>query len=278
MKEIENKAEILIEALPYIKKYHGKIVVIKYGRNITSELEKAEVNDIVLLQHIGMKPIVIHGGGPLISSAMEKEGIKPKFVNGLRVTDEKTVKIIDEVYQDIRKKIVSLIKEAGGKAKGLEGKNNIIKVKQKNKDLGYVGNITEIKIGKIIDAINQGNIPVISPLGTGDDNKTYNINADNAAAAIAIALKAEKLTVITNVAGVLENNKLISHLSIDEAKKKIEKGIINKGMIPKVEACIEAVENKVSKAHLVNGTVKHSLLLEIFTDKGIGTEIVKNGS
>ncbi len=278
MENIENKAEVLIEALPYIKKYHGKIVVIKYGRNITAELETAEIKDIVLLQHIGMKPVVVHGGGPSISSAMEKQGLKSNFVNGLRVTDEKTVKLIEEVYEDIRKKIVSLIKKSGGKAKGLHGKDNIILVKQKNKELGNVGNITGIKIGKIIDVINQGSIPVISPLGIGSEGKTYNINADNAASSIAVALKAEKLTVMTNVAGVLENKKLISHLSIDDAKKKIAKGIINKGMIPKVEACIEAVENKVAKAHLIDGTIKHSLLLEIFTDKGIGTEIVKNGN
>ena len=272
--EANEKAGVLVEALPWIMKYHGKIVVIKYGRNITAELDKAEVYDIVFLQQMGMKPVVVHGGGPSITEAMEKSGLKPKFVNGLRVTDEATVKIIGDVYNSLRKGIVNLINKSGGKAKQLKSQDGIISAKQKSPELGYVGEITNIRIGKIIDAINDNSIPVISPLAAGKDNKVYNINADNAAAAIAVALKAEKLTMMTNVDGVMEKGKMITHLSVSDALKKIKEGIINAGMIPKVEACIEAVKHNVPKAHLINGEVKHSLLLEIFTDKGIGTEIV----
>ena len=274
-KEINQKTAVLIEALPYIKKYRNKIVVIKYGRNITAELDKAEVSDIVFLQHVGMKPVVVHGGGPSITQAMEKAGIKPMFVNGLRVTDKETVNIIGKVYSNIRDDIVSLINKSGGKAKGLKGNNRIIFAEQKNKDLGYVGDIAIVKIGKIMELLNENIIPVISPLAIGRDGNIYNINADNAAAAIAIALDAEKLTMMTNVPGVMENGKKIPHLSVKKAEQKIKKGVISSGMIPKVEACIEAVKNNVPKAHLINGEIKHSLLLEIFTDKGIGTEIVK---
>jgi len=274
MNDIKLKTETLIEASPYIRRYHNKILVIKYGRNITSELETAEVNDIVLLHDIGMKPVIIHGGGSLINDALKKENIKTKFINGLRVSDVKTVKIIKGVFENIRNNIVRLISRSGGKAVGIAG-NDIISVKQKDKKLGYVGEIVKIDPKKILDIINKDKIPVISPLGIGNDNNVYNINADSAAASITVALKAEKLTMITNVAGVMENKKLIPTLTVKEAKKKIAKGIINKGMIPKVKACIKAVENNVPKAHLIDGTIKHSLLVEIFTDKGIGTEIVQ---
>lgn len=275
--ETEKKVEVLLQALPYIKKYHDKIVVIKFGRNITAEVGMAEVSDIVMLQHVGMKPVVVHGGGPSISAAMEKAGIEPKFVDGLRVSDEKTVQIVDEVYSNIRQDLINLIDSSGGKARGLKGQDFIL-AKQKNPQLQYVGDVTQIKPKRIFDMLSEGIIPVISPLAYGQDGKTYNVNADSVAAALAVALEAEKLTMMTNVAGVLDDGKLISHLTIDQTKKMIQDGIINGGMIPKVQACIEAVENNVPKAHLIDGTKKNSLLLEVFTDEGIGTEFVKNGN
>src|SRR3989338_5867155 len=236
---LNNKTQVLIEALPYIKKYHGKIVVIKFGGNAMSEI-KHVIEDIVLLKHIGIKPVVVHGGGPEIDKELKKAKIETKFINGLRYTDNKT----------------------------------IIIVKQKNPKLGLVGEITKINDNKILKIINNGFIPVISPLGIGKGSKHYNINADTAASHTATALNAEKLTILTNVDGVIINKKLQTHIDFNTAKKEIKKGIISKGMIPKVEACIYAVKNKCPKAHLINGLVPHSLLLEIFTDKGIGTEIV----
>lgn len=272
---LNNKTQVLIEALPYIKKYHGKIVVIKFGGNAMSEM-KPVIEDIVLLKHIGIKPVVVHGGGPEIDKELKKAKIKPKFIHGLRYTDNKTIKIVEGVFLKINHDIVSNLKNHGAKAINAPG---IIKVKQKNPKLGLVGEITKINDNKILKIINNGFVPVISPLGTGNDSKHYNINADTAASSIAVALKAEKLTIITNVYGVVINGKLQPHIDFKTAKKEIRKGVINKGMIPKVEACIYAVKNKCPKAHLINGLVPHSLLLEIFTDKGIGTEIVyKNNS
>ena len=265
-----NKTQVLIEALPYIKKYHGKIVVIKFGGNAMSEM-KPVVEDIVLLKHIGIKPVVVHGGGPEIDKELKKAGIKPRFINGLRYTDNKTIKIVEKVFSKINYNIVLNLKKHGAKAINASG---IIKVKQKNPELGLVGEIIEINNNKILKIINNGFIPVISPLGIGNGSKHYNINADTAASNVAVALKAEKLTILTNVHGGVINGKLQPHIDFKTAKKEIKKGVINKGMIPKVEACIHAVKNKCPKAHLINGLVPHSLLLEIFTDKGIGTEIV----
>lgn len=278
MKEINKKAETLIEALPYIQKYHGKIVVIKYGGNAMTDAKiKNEVmKDIVLLKHVGMNPVVVHGGGPDISKAMLKAKIKPNFVHGHRVTDKKTLQIVEKVFENINKDIVSLIKKNGSEAITISGKDNkLIQVKQKDPKLGYVGNIEKINPHIIKSLIKEGYVPVISVIGIGKNNRSYNINADSAATAIAIALKAEKLTILTNVEGVIVDDKKVSHLAIKDAKKLIKKGIINKGMIPKVQACMHAVEKGCPKAHLIDGTTKHALLLEIFTDKGIGTEIVK---
>ena len=267
---LNNKTQVLIEALPYIKKYHGKIVVIKFGGNAMSEI-KPVIEDIVLLKHIGIKPVVVHGGGPEIDKELKKAKIKTRFINGLRYTDNKTIKIVEKVFSKINKNIILNLKKHGAKAINAPG---IIKVKQKNPKLGLVGEITKINDNKILKIINNGFIPVISPLGTGNGSKHYNINADTAASNVAVALKAEKLTILTNVNGVMINGKLQPHIDFKAAKKEIKKGVINKGMIPKVEACIYAVKNKCPKAHLINGLVPHSLLLEIFTDKGIGTEIV----
>lgn len=268
--DINNKTQVLIEALPYIKKYHGKIVVIKFGGNAMSEI-KHVIEDIVLLKHIGIKPVVVHGGGPEIDKEMKKAKIKTRFINGLRYTDNKTMGIVEKVFSKINRDIVSNIESHGAKAMNASGN---IAVKQKYPKLGLVGEIKKVDHNKIFKIINNGFIPVISPLGIGNNSKRYNINADTAASHIATALNAEKLTILTNVDGVIINQKLQTHIDFKTAKKEIKKGVINKGMIPKVESCIYAVKNKCPKAHLINGLMPHSLLLEIFTDKGIGTEIV----
>lgn len=271
MKQLIQKAHILTEeALPYMQKFKNKIVVIKYGGNamINGKLKNSVMKDIVLLKHVGILPVVVHGGGPFITAEMKKAKIKPKFVYGLRVTDEETIKIIKKVFKKINNEIKSLIKKLGGKAETID---DAIIAKQKSKKLGLVGEIVKIDSAKIKKSLQKGNIPVISPLAVCG----YNINADDAATSVAIALKAEKLTMLTNVSGVIENKKFISHLSIKDAHKHIKNKVITKGMIPKVKACVKAVEAGCKKAHLINGTINHALLLEIFTDKGIGTEIVK---
>ena len=272
---LHDKTQVLIEALPYIKKFNGKIVVIKIGGNAMSEMKQV-IEDIVLLKHIGIKPIVVHGGGPEIDSELIKAKIKPRFVNGLRYTDEFVIKIVQKVFKKLNKEIVSNLSKHGAKSINAAG---CITTNQKNLSLGLVGNITGIDNKKILRLLDSGFIPVISPLGIGKDKKIYNLNADTVASSVAVALKAEKLTILTNVDGVFIDNKILSHLDIQHAKDEIKKGNINKGMIPKVEACVHAVQNKCPKAHLINGLVPHSLLLEIFTDRGIGTEIVyKNGN
>lgn len=264
------KTKVLIEALPYIKKYNGSIVVIKFGGDAMSKMTHL-VEDIVLLKHIGANPIIIHGGGPEINAELKKAKIKPKFINGLRYTDDVTIKIVEKVFSKINKEIVHNITMHGAKSMSVNG---CIKVKQKSHELDLVGEIININKRKILKILKSEFIPVISPLGIGNDGKHYNINADTAASHIAVALNAEKLTILTNVDGVIINGKFLSHIDFDTAKNGIKKGTINKGMIPKLEACIYAVKNKCPKAHLINGLVPHSLLLEIFTDKGIGTEIV----
>lgn len=277
MQNIQQKTNILIEALPYIKKYSGKIFVIKYGGNamIDKDIKKSVMGDIALLKHVGINPIVVHGGGPNITREMQKANIKPIFVNGLRYTDKKTMNIVKRVSLEINKEIIGMLKKEKCNAYTVPFMS--IRTKIKNKNLGLVGEI--IKVGKkdILSHIEKESIPVISPVGY--DGKDYNnINADTVATKIAEAVKAEKLTILTDVEGVYENGKLIGHLSIKNAERGIKKGVINKGMIPKVLACINAVNKGVKKAHLIDGTYQHSLLLEIFTHKGIGTEIVKNGS
>lgn len=281
MKQLKQKVTTLIEALPYIRKYYGKIVVMKFGGKamVKHGLIKNVMMDIVLLKHVGITPIVVHGGGPEIDIAMKLVGLEPKFIDGLRITDKQTIDIVEEVFENINKEICSVIKKIGGKPISVSGRDHkLILVTQKDPMLGYVGEIKKICPEILHSLIKEDYIPVISPIGVGKDNSSYNINADTVASALAVALHAEKLTILTDVEGVLERGKLISHLTIRKAKKKIRAKIINKGMIPKVEACIYAVKHGCPKAHLINGTVKHSILLEIFTDKGIGTEIAKNGN
>jgi len=222
-----------------------------------------------------MKPVIIHGGGPKIDMEMNKAKIKPKFIHGLRFTDEKTLKIVKNVFNKINNEIVKSLKNHRTKAINASG---FIEVKQKDKNLGFVGKIVKINNNKLKSILDSDFIPVISPIGIGLDKKEYNINADTVASHVAVSLKAEKLTIATNVDGIKINGKLQTHVDFNTAKSEIKSGMINKGMIPKVEACIYAVKNKCPKAHLINGLIPHSLLLEIFTDKGIGTEIVyENG-
>lgn len=277
MDTIQNKATVLSEALPYIQKYSGKIFVVKYGGNamVDENTKKSVIGDVALLKHVGINVIVVHGGGPLINKEMQKAQIKPKFVKGLRYTCEKTIEIVNKVCLKVNDSIVELLCSEKCKAENLT--NGLIKTKIIDKSLGLVGEVVKIDKGKLFAKIDKGIIPVISPIGH-DGNNLTNINADTVATKIAEAVGAEKLTILTNVEGVYEKGKLISHLSIKDAKKGILQGVISKGMIPKVQACVHAVQKGVSKAHLIDGTMKHSLLLEIFTDKGIGTEIVENGS
>lgn len=271
MRSLYEKTQVLVEALPYIKKYQGKIVVIKFGGNAMNEIEHL-IEDIVLLKSIGMSPVVVHGGGPEVDEEMKKAGITPKFVKGLRYTDEKTMDIAEKVFRKINDGIVKSITLHNAKSMNANG---FVKVRQKSKSLGLVGEIAGIDDAKLLSFISASFIPVISPLGKDDNDQVYNINADTVASNIAISLKAEKLTILTDVNGVKLNGKVVTHLDFKTAKEAIKAGLINKGMIPKVDACINAVRKKCPKAHLINGLIPHSLLLEIFTDEGIGTEIVR---
>ncbi len=290
MKDIITKAEILIEALPYIRNFFGKTFVIKYGgaAQIKKELKESFAKDIVLLNFIGIKTTIVHGGGPKISATMEKMGKKPKFVQGQRVTDEETMDIVEMVLGGlVNKEIVSLINSHGGKAVGLSGKDGgLIKAKKKliKKssetgideiiDIGLVGEVTHIDPLIIVSLEKDGFIPVISPVGVGPKGETLNINADYVSASVASALQAEKLILLTDVPGIMDkNNKIISTLKKQQIKKLVVDEIITGGMLPKVQACIKAIEGGVSKTHIIDGRVPHCLLLEIFTKEGIGTEI-----
>ena len=288
MKDIINKAVILIEALPYIQRLNGKTVVIKYGGNamINNDLKNSVMEDITLLKYIGMNPIVVHGGGPDINKELEKSGIKSTFINGLRVTDSETMQIAQMVLVGkINKEIVSMLNTKGGKAIGLCGiDGNLIRCEQYKtivdgveSDIGYVGRITSIN-SKLLELIsNDEYIPVIAPIGVGNDGKSYNINADTVAGEIAAALKAEKLMLLTDVEGVKASidGRISSALTIEEVMKLIDEKVITGGMIPKVMGCVDAVEKGVGRTHIVDGRIPHCLLLEIFTNKGIGTMITK---
>lgn len=286
MKHLIRKADILIEALPYIKKFRGKTFVIKYGGKAMigdKELKDSFVLDIVLLKFVGINPIVVHGGGPEISASMKKAGLKPKFINGLRVTDKKTMRIVNKVLAGkINKEIVDLFKKHGGKAIGLNGKiKNLILAKKhyakdengKKADIGYVGEVSRIN-SKYLNSLKDY-IPVIAPIGVGKDKSIFNINADDVASAVSSAVKADKLVLLTDVDGIFKGNKLLATLNLEKIQKLLKNKVISGGMIPKVKACTNALKAGVKKTHIVNGNIKHSMLLEIFTNKGIGTEIVK---
>lgn len=273
-----DKTGTLIEALPYIRKFSGSIFVIKYGGKImTSEkAQRSAMTDMVLLKHVGINPIVVHGGGPEASRMMLKAGIEPKFVRGLRVTDEKTLEIVRQAFLLINERLCGFIERAGGKPISLVAvKNVVFSARQKSKSLGLVGKIDGVD-DRIVRALLRSNyIPVISPLGVDRKGQVYNINADTAATELACAVGAQKLTLMSDVPGVLEEERLHSHLKIAEAEALIKRKVVTGGMIPKVKAAIRAVEGGVKKAHLIDGTLNHSILLEIFTKRGVGTEIVK---
>ncbi len=284
------KAEILIEALPYIQKLYGKTVVIKYGGNamINDELKNSVMEDITLLKYIGMNPVLVHGGGPDINKALQNYNVKSEFVNGLRVTDAQTIEVAQMVLVGkTNKQIVSMLNHKGGKAIGLCGiDGKLIECEQYKteidgelKDIGYVGTITKIN-SKVLDLISKDEyIPVVAPIGVGPDGESYNINADTVAGEIAAALKAEKLMLLTDVEGVKpskDSESIIPALTIDEVYDLIDKKVIAGGMIPKVIGCVDALEKGVGRTHIIDGRIPHCILLEIFTYKGIGTMIMKD--
>lgn len=283
MEEAIKKAEVLIEALPYIKKFQNKTIVIKYGGSILGEekIRKGVLEDVVFLSFIGLRPLLVHGGGPNISDRMRVSGKKTEFFDGMRVTDEETLALVEEELEKLNNIIIKEISELGVKAVGLNGKNSIIRVEKKKAkiDLGLVGQITDINNGSIIKELEAKKIVVVIPMGSDQEGKAYNVNADEAASNIASELKAEKLVLLTNVKGIMRNaedaNSFLSTLSEADTKALIRDKIIQQGMIPKVMACIDALDKGVKKTHIIDARMPHALLLEIFTDKGIGTEIVK---
>ena len=279
------RAEVLIQALPYIQKFNNKTIVIKYGGHamVNQALKKAVIHDLILLSCVGIRLVVVHGGGMEINEFLKKTGKESKFVQGQRYTDEETMDIVQMVLcGKVNKEIVSLVQQNGGKAIGLCGLDGkMLEAKQllvDGQDIGYVGSITKVNTKVIDDVINQNYIPIISTVATGiEDGKPYNINADIAAAKIAAQLGAEKLILLTDVPGIMrdieDQDSLISELKLQDIPSLTMEGILSKGMIPKVECCVEAIRRGVKKAHIIDGTVPHSLLLELFSDNGIGTMI-----
>jgi len=286
--DVVQKAEVLIEALPYLRRFKGKVVVVKYGGSaMTSPTEEGLLLDLIFLETVGVRPVLVHGGGHAISRRMEEEGLEAKFVQGLRVTDERTMKIVEEtLFGEVNKGLVEGIKKLGGRAEGLSGKEHKIlhvrrhkvKVQDYELDIGFVGDVRKVEPEPILRLCGRGVIPVVAPIGLGEDGRAYNVNADTAAGEIAVALGAEKLAFLTDVEGILRDpddpGSLISTLPVGDVEELIGRGTIKGGMIPKVRACAEAVRRGVPKAHIVDGRVPHALLLEMFTDKGVGTEIV----
>ena len=278
------RAEVLTQALPYIKRYNGKIVVVKYGGNamVNEQLKQQVMEDIVLLWLIGVKVVLVHGGGPEISDLMARLGKKPEFVDGLRVTDKETVDIVQMVLAGkVNKTLVNLLEMKGGKAMGISGMDGrLIEAKVKNEKLGYVGTITQIHITPVIDLLEKGYIPVVSTVGCDEQGNTYNINGDTAAAWIAGALKAERLIMMTDIAGILRDKNdpatLIPEVTIAEAHQLYDEGVVSGGMIPKVDCCIEALHKGVENVVIMDGRVPHSILMEILTDEGAGTMVKRD--
>lgn len=277
------RAEVLTQALPYIQKYNGKILVVKYGGNamINEELKQYVMEDIVLMHLIGVKVVLVHGGGPEITEMLNKVGKETKFVDGLRVTDKETAEIALMVLAGkINKGLVNLLESKGGKAMGISGLDGrMIEAEVKDERLGYVGRITNVNVEPIMDLLEKGYIPVVSTVGCDKDGNVYNINADTAASYIAGAMEAESLIAMTDIAGILRDkddpSSLISEIDIEDAKQLFEEGIISGGMIPKVECCIEAIQRGVKKVFIMDGRIPHSILIETLTDEGAGTMVVK---
>ncbi|MCL6612144.1 MAG: acetylglutamate kinase [Peptococcaceae bacterium] len=289
------KASILVEALPYIKKFYGKTVVIKYGGHamINDDLKKAVLTDVVLMKYVGMHPVIVHGGGPEITGMLKRVDIESRFVGGLRVTDRETMEIVEMVLVGkINKDIVARVNSFGGRAVGLSGKDaglfQAVKKQGRVKrpdgttemvDIGYVGEIARVNPDIVTTVIREGYIPVVAPVAVGAQGESYNVNADDAAGALAVALKADKLIILTDVEGILEDRNdpgsLISTVTRAQVPGLAERGIIDGGMIPKVECCVRALDGGVKTTHILDGRVPHSILLEVFTDRGIGTMVVE---
>lgn len=284
MNTVLEKAQVLIEALPYIQRFNRKIIVVKYGGSamVDEELKHQVIQDVTLLKLVGFKPIIVHGGGKEISRWVEKVGMEPKFINGLRVTDEPTMEIAEMVLNKVNKSLVKLVEELGVAAIGISGKDGgLLKVDKKlsnGEDIGYVGDIKEVNPKILFDLLENDYLPIVCPIGMDDEYNTYNINADDAACAIARAVEAEKLAFLTDIEGVYKDPKdpdtLISELTAKEARELINDGFIGGGMLPKLNNCIDAIDNGVSRVHILDGRIAHCLLLEIFTNKGIGTAIL----
>ncbi|MCI5516181.1 MAG: acetylglutamate kinase [Roseburia porci] len=284
MQSVMEKAQVLIEALPYIQRFNRKIIVVKYGGSamVDEELKKHVIQDVTLLKLVGFKPIIVHGGGKEISKWVGKVGMEPVFVNGLRKTDEATMEIAEMVLNKVNKSLVQMVQELGVNAIGISGKDGgLLKVEKKlsnGEDIGFVGDVTEVNPKILYDLLEKDFLPIICPIGMDDHYNSYNINADDAACAIARAVEAEKLAFLTDIEGVYKDpddkDSLISELTVSEARELIKDGYIGGGMLPKLNNCIDAIENGVSRVHILDGRIAHCLLLEIFTNKGIGTAIL----
>ena len=283
MQEVLQKAEVLIEALPYIQRFNRKIIVVKYGGSamVDEELKKSVIQDVTLLKLVGFKPIIVHGGGKEISKWVEKSGMEPEFVNGLRKTDAATMEIAEMVLGRVNKSLVQMVQELGVNAIGISGKDggllNVDKKYSDGQDIGFVGEIKDVRPKVLFDLLEKDFLPIVCPIGLDDAFQTYNINADDAACAIARAVNAEKLAFLTDIEGVYKDpedkSTLISELSVSEAHALIGDGYIG-GVLPKLNNCMEAIENGVSRVHILDGRIPHCLLLEIFTNRGIGTAIL----
>ena len=284
MQQYLDKAEVLIEALPYIQRFNRKIIVVKYGGSamVDEELKKRVIEDVTLLKLVGFKPIIVHGGGKEISKWVGKVGMEPKFINGLRVTDAETMEVAEMVLGKVNKSLVQHVEELGVRAIGISGKDGgLLKVEKKysdGKDIGFVGEVKEVNAQILYDLLEKDFLPIVCPIGLDDEFQTYNINADDAACAIARAMKAEKLAFLTDIEGVYKDpedpSSLISELWVEEAEKLMAEGYIGGGMLPKLQNCIDAIENGVSRVHILDGRIPHCLLLEIFTNRGSGTAIL----
>ena len=279
------KAEVLIEALPYIQRFNRKIVVVKYGGSamVDEELKENVIKDVVLLKLVGFKPIIVHGGGKEISRWVGKVGMEPRFINGLRVTDEATMEVAEMVLGKVNKELVTFVQSLGIKAVGISGKDGgLLQVEKKcpdGQDIGFVGEITRVNPKILFDLLEKDFMPIVCPVGLDENFRTYNINADDAACKIAEAVKAEKLAFLTDIEGVYRDpsdpESLISELHVQEAQSLIDNGNVGGGMIPKLKNCIDAIREGVNRVHILDGRIPHSILLEIFTNKGIGTAILR---
>ena len=284
MESIQEKANVLIEALPYIQQFNRKIIVVKYGGSAMSneELQKNVIKDVTLLKLVGFKPVIVHGGGKEISRWVSKVGKEAKFINGLRVTDEETMEIAEMVLSKVNKSLVTMVEELGVGAVGLSGKDGgLLKVTKKysdGQDIGFVGEITDVNPQIIYDLLEKDFLPIIAPIGIDENFQTYNINADDAACAIAKALQAEKLAFLTDIEGLYKDindkSSFISRITASEADELINSGFIGGGMLPKLNNCTSAIKNGVNRVHILDGRILHCLLLEIFTNQGLGTAIV----